>query len=435
MADTRCSTCSCAQFSGDGSANFCTVCGHPRSRHGGPAVEAPQAADVVSAPPREYGLRASLTDAERPPLSRPPQVEYGLRVSLDTQTPPTAAPASADPPRRRIRRWQLIAIGAGLLLIAVAASVAILTGRSGAVRGTPASRTAPITSPKPPAFTPMIGITGRVRSRPRLSVTPALDGGLWYQTERGDLNRLAAATGDVAYTFRTRMPALGLAVSGRSLEVLTQLAMVARDRGTGRPQGALALPAPPVCCGLTPAAGVQWEWLTSGLARIDLASGDITVQPSPAISGMAGDQTRLWLLGDGALTPVDTASGRLGTAVAVGGVDLRAIAVGADAMWGIGTRSSQPVVVRFDAGSGARQLVIPLPAAATAVAVSDGAVWLAMPGVGVQELDPSTNALTGDPVAVANPRSLLPAINDHLWVIGRAAGFATFTRLDLHPFR
>jgi hypothetical protein len=432
MVDTRCS-CSCVQFAGDQSASFCAVCGHPRAQHGGQAGASQQAADVVSAPQREYGIRVSLPGSDVAPVS-PPQVEYGLRVSLDAEAASAAAPAQVDPPRRRIRPWHLIAMAAGALLIAIAGGIAILNGGSGAARA-PAARSAAITSHPPPVFAPSIGITAKVKSKPGLSVTPALNGGLWYQTERGNLTRLAADTGDVAYGFRTRMPALGLAVSGRSLEVLTQVAVVVRDRGTGRPQRALALPAPPVCCGLTAAGGVQWEWLASGLARIDLASGAITVQPSPVVSGMAGDQARLWLLGDGSLTPVDTASGQLSAAVAVGDVDLRAIALGADAMWGIGKRGSQPVVVRFDPDSGARQLVIALPAVASAVTVSDGAVWLAMPTIGLKELDPSTNSLTGDPIAVVHPRWLLPATNDQLWVIGRAAGFSTFTRLDLHPSR
>jgi hypothetical protein len=34
---------------------------------------------------------------------------------------------------------------------------------------------------------------------------------------------------------------------------------------------------------------------------------------------------------------------------------------------------------------------------------------------------------------VAHPIRLIPANNDRLWVIGRASGFTTFTRLDLHP--
>jgi hypothetical protein len=193
------------------------------------------------------------------------------------------------------------------------------------------------------------------------------------------------------------------------------------------------LPAPAVCCGLTAAAGAQWAWLRSGLARIDFTAGAIGVQPSPAVLGMAGDETRLWLLGDGSLIAVDAASGRPKAAVATGDVGLHAIAIGAGALWGIGRRGSQPVLVRFDADSGARQLVVQLPAAANAVAVSDGAVWLALRGIGVQEFDPSTNSLTGDPIAVAHARRLLPAINDRLWVIGRASGFATFARLDLQP--
>ena len=151
------------------------------------------------------------------------------------------------------------------------------------------------------------------------------------------------------------------------------------------------------------------------------------------MTGMAGDQSRLWLLGDGTLIPVDAASGRPQAPVTVGDVRLRAIAVGAEAIWGIGTHDSAPVLVRYDLDSGEQQVVIPLPRPATAVAVSDRAVWIAIAGIGVQELDPSTNSLAGQPVAIAHPLSLLPATNDRLWVVGRAHGVTTFTRLDLHP--
>ena len=431
VADTRCSTCSCARFTGGADAGFCAVCGHPRAQHGGQAGETQRAADVVAAPPHEveYGLRVSLTAAAFAP---PPPVEYGLRVSIDDAVTAGTLAESSDARRPRIRAWYLVAGAAvGLLLIAAAAAIVILTGGSGAARR--AAAVDPATSHQPPLFAPTIGITARVSSKPGVVVTPARDGGLWYQTPHGNLTRLAAETGDVAYAFQTRLPALGLAISGRSLEVLTQAAVVERDRGTGRAQRSLPLPAPPVCCGLTAAAGVRWLSLTSGLARIDLSSGAITVQPSLATTGMAGDQTRLWLLGDGTLIPVDTAGGRPEAPVTVGDVRLRAIAVGAEAIWGIGTRRSAPVLVRFDPDSGVRQLVIPLPRAATAVAVSDRAVWLAIAGIGVQELDPSTNSLVGDPVAIAHPLSLLPATNDRLWVVGQARGVTTFTRLDLHP--
>jgi hypothetical protein len=430
--DTRCSTCSCARFSGGADAGFCAVCGHPRAQHGGRAGESQPVADVVAAPPHEveYGLRVSLTGGDAP-VPRTPPVEYGLRVSLDDARTAGTLPESAGARRPRIRVWYLVAVGVVVLLIAAAAAIVILTGGSGAARRTAAA--APATSHRPPVFAPRIGITARVRSKPGVVVTPARDGGLWYQTPHGKLTRLAAETGDVAYAFPTRLPTLGLAISGRSLEVLTQAAVIERDRGTGRAQRSLPLPAPPVCCGLTAAAGVHWQWLTSGLARFDLSAGAITVQPSPAITGMAGDQTRLWLLGDGTLIPVDAASGRPQAPVTVGDVRLRAIAVGADAIWGIGRRGSAPVLVRFDPDSGARQLVIPLPHVATAVALSDRAVWLAIAGVGVQEIDPSTNSPVGDQVGVANPLSLLPAVHDRLWVVGRARGVTTFTRLDLHP--
>jgi hypothetical protein len=396
---------------------------------GAPAGESQSAADVVAAPSHEveYGLRVSLTGGAAAVPETPPPVEYGLRVSLDDAVAADSLPESAG--ARRIRAY-LVAVTVVVLLVPAAAAIMMLAGGSGTAHRPAPS--APATSHRPPAFAPAIGITARVRSRPGVVVTPARDGGLWYQTPRGNLTRLAAETGHVAYAFQTRLPALGLAISGRSLEVLTQAAVVERDRGTGRAQQSLPLPAPPVCCGLTAATGVHWQLLMSGLARIDLSSGAITVQPSPALTGMAGDQTRLWLLGDGTLIPVDAASGRPQAPVTVGDVRLRSIAVGAEAIWGIGSRGSAPVLVRFDPDSGVRQLVIPLPGPATAVAVSDRAVWLAIAEVGVQELDPSTNTLVGDPVAVGHPLSLLPATNDRLWVVGRERGVTTFTRLDLH---
>ncbi|MDX6494285.1 MAG: hypothetical protein QOE17_271 [Gaiellales bacterium] len=395
-------------------------------QRGAPAGESQHVADVVAAPPQEveYGLRVSLTGGggAAAPETTPP-VEYGLRVSPEDAVTPDA--------RRPGIRAYLLAVIVVVLLVPAAAAIMTLTGGSGTAHR--AATAAPTTSHRPPVFAPTIGITARVSSKPDVVVTPARDGGLWYQTQRGNLTRLAAETGDVAYAFQTGLPALGLAISGRSLEVLTQAAVVERDRGTGRAQQSLPLPAPTVCCGLTAAAGVHWLSLTSGLARIDISSRAITVQSSPAISGMAGDQTRLWLLGDGTLIPVDAASGRPQTPVTVGDVRLHAIAVGAEAIWGIGTRGSSPVLVRFDADSGTRQLVIPLPGLATAVAVSDRAVWLAIAGIGVQELDPSTNSPVGDPIAVSHPLSLLPATKDRLWVVGRARGVTTFTRLDLHP--
>jgi hypothetical protein len=399
---------------------------------GAPAGESPSAADVVAAPSHEveYGLRVSLTGGAAAVPETPPPVEYGLRVSLDDAVAPDSLPESAGARRSRIRAY-LVAVTVVVLLVPAAAAIMMLAGGSGTAHRPAPS--APATSHRPPAFAPAIGITARVSSRRGVVVTPARDGGLWYQTPRGNLTRLAAETGDVAYAFSTRLPALGLAISGRSLEVLTQTAVVERDRGTGRAQRSLPLPAPPACCGLTSAAGVDWQWLTSGLARIDLSAGAITIQPSPAVTDMAGDQTRLWLLGDGTLVPVDVVSGRPQAPVTLGDVRLHAIAVGAEAIWGIGRRGSAPVLVRFDSDSGARQLVIPLPGLATAVAVSDRAVWLAIAGIGVQELDPSTNSLVGDPVAVAHPLSLLPATKDRLWVVGRARGVTTFTRLDLHP--
>jgi hypothetical protein len=431
VADTRCSDCACTQFAGGDGAWFCAHCGHLRVHHGTQGQSAGIAGpDVVSAPaaqPAEFGLRASL--AANDPTPATPQGEFGVRVSLDPTRADAAAAVPSGPPVPR-RAWLLAAMGVVVVLMLAAAALAIVSRGSG--EGRHAAVAGVATSHRPPIFAPSIGIAAQVTSRPGVTATPARDGGLWYQTPHGNLTRLAADTGRVAYAFRTSLPAVGLAIGGRSLDVLTQTAVEQRDRGTGRRQQSLLLPAPPICCGLTAAAGMLWQPLTTGLARIDLASSAVTVQPSPVVTALAGDQTRLWLLGGGRLIAVDPATGRPGQSVSAGDVKLRSIAVGADAIWGIGRRGSAPVVARFDAGSGALQLVMPLPAAATAVAVADRAVWLALAGVGVQELDPSTNSLAGLPDGITGVVSLLPATHDRLWAVARRAGMTMFTRIDLH---
>jgi len=405
VADMRCTACSCVEFLGQLEASFCARCGHPRTDHGGARASHAQV-DVVAAPS---------------PPSPPRQVEYGLRVSPDQQ--PSERAATSSPERRR-RGRTLAGSAVVVLAVAVAAAGFIATRGSGGA--------GPETSPKPPAFEPVVAITSRATAPSGLAATPAKDGGLWYQMGTGDLTRLAAASGRVAYAFPARGAALGMVVSGRTVELLTRSALVERDRGDGSVPRSLALPSSAVCCGPVVAAGALWIPLSSGLARVDLSSGAVGVRPAAAVAGLAGDDTRLWLLGDAGLVPVDIASGRTKNAVALGGLRADAIAVGADAVWAIGEQGGGPVVVRLDPDTGARQIAVALPVAASAVAVVDGAVWIALPGIGVQELDPSTNLLVGKPVAVADPVTLLPA-GDSLWVVGHHGATATFARIDLHP--
>ncbi len=443
---TGCARCDCTGMSGEPGARYCASCGHPADAHlPQPAgnVEPAAPAEAVAPPPAapvdppqvEYGLRISLGQPPPPAAEPPPppvEATEAEQPGIPVATPPPAPSDRAAAGGGRSPALYLIIAAVVLLLIAAAVAIAISRGRSDSPSGA-ASPGSTATSQQPPAFSPSIAVTANIESNGGVAATPALDGGLWYQTPTGNLTRLAARDGSVAYAFPSHEIAFGLAVAGRSVLVLTSSAVVARDRGTDRRTQTLPIPSQPVCCGLTKAAGVQWEWLASGLARIDLSAGTVGVQPGTPVIGMAGDDRRLWMIGQGMLIPVDTASGRLGTLISLGAIKPHAIAVGAEAVWVVGKRGSTPVIARYDPDSGKRQLVIPLPARARDVAIAEGAVWVSMAGIGVQELDPSTNSLTGQPIAVARAGSLLPSAGDRLWAVGYRGSRVTFTRIDLHP--
>jgi hypothetical protein len=336
-----------------------------------------------------------------------------------------------EPERRPLGPYLIAAVVILLLLLGGGAAAIVLRGNDSNDHAQ-SNAVIPATSPKPPSFAPSVNVTARVRSKPGFAVIPAKNGGLWYQTQTGNLTRLDD-TGHVAYEFSTRAPAFGLAVAGRTLVVLTKSALIGRDRGTGLIQSVVSLPTAPVCCDPVEADGTSWVALSSGLARIDPATGSVTVQPVASLTDLASDGTTLWALAGSSLVAVDLDGNSAGTLVHLGTFYPVSIAVGADALWATGDDGGQPEVMRLDAGTGHRELGIKLPAAATAVAVTDGAVWLAIPGLGVQELDPSTNELVGSPIAAAHPVSLLPASNHLLWIEQFHNGTTTFRRLDLHP--
>jgi hypothetical protein len=441
-----CASCDCPELVGEPGARFCARCGHPVGLH--------HAAASVTAPPPavEYGLAVSELEKQAAAATAP-VAEYGLRVRPPTAQiaadpvpgvapPPIAAvqqaPATARRARRQTRSVPRPAVAAAaLFVVAIAAAAVYLTTRS--THSHAATRPAPVvpTSPRPPSFAPVVSVTAHAASRPGLVATPAHDGGLWYQSPTGNLTRLATADGGIAYAFATHQPARGLVISSHTLIVVTADAVIERDRGNGRLRQTLPLPAPPGCCPPIESGASIWITLRTGLARLNLADGQITEQPTArAATGLAVAGSRVWLMTANQLSAVDPVTGKPGAPRALRGFTADAIAAGAGAVWAIGSRHGQPQLLRLDDHSGRPQLSVPLPAAATAVAVEDGAVWLAMPGVGVQEFDPSTNRLVGTPVAIAHPTALLAAGNDRLWVMGTTrAGRATFTRLELHPSR
>ena len=65
------------------------------------------------------------------------------------------------------------------------------------------------------------------------------------------------------------------------------------------------------------------------------------------------------------------------------------------------------------------------------MAAAGGAIWLALAGQGVRELDPSVNRLAGATITLPDQNALLSIRPDQLWSVREAAGRASFTRIDL----
>jgi hypothetical protein len=78
-------------------------------------------------------------------------------------------------------------------------------------------------------------------------------------------------------------------------------------------------------------------------------------------------------------------------------------------------------------------LVIAVPSAVRAMAATGGAIWLALTGQGVRELDPSRNRLAGSRIGLSDQDALLATRPDQLWAVRLAAQRASFTRIDLTP--
>jgi hypothetical protein len=353
---------------------------------------------------------------------------------------PSTPPGSA-------RKWRAIRIGSIVVLVvglAVLAAIAAYVLATGDDTTSPEPTQTVPSSAKPPAFDPHTGLTLRIPSSAGLVATPAADGGLWYQTNRSNLTRLSADTGKTSYAFNGTPHNVGLQLTGRSLSVLraeqSRGLLISRDRGNGHVTQSVRLPAAPSCtaasagdCGPIQAGDALWVSLETGLARIAGPPGGVTVQRMPRVRAMASGDQQLWVLTNNAVSQIDTQSGQVTRRYQLP-TDFRAerIAVGADAVWAIGDKAGRPVILRMDPASGDLHTV-PLPAPATSIAVEDRAVWVTMGDAGIQELDPSTNKLAGSPQTLSDATNLLPAGNDHLWVVRSRGNASVLTRLDLNP--
>jgi hypothetical protein len=345
------------------------------------------------------------------------------------------APARDRVARDR-RRAGRLAIAALMLPIVVAAVIGLVMWLQGDSGG---SAPAPAVSRRPPAFTVSTTVAATAPAAHGIAVAAAGNGGLWYQAAGGSVTRLAATDGSVNYTFASVRPALGMAVSGGSLMLLVNgpagPELVFRDRGSGKVQSRLPLPGaagcstPATSCAPLVANGQIWAALAGGVARIDNQRATLT--PVTGVLAIAGSTRRVWALTPISIVALSAEDGHVLGATRLSGLVPSVIAAGAGAVWVAGTRAGHPQLLRFDGPPGRPPQVIALPAPAAAMAAAGGAIWLAIAGQGVRELDPSVNRLAGAAITLPDQNALLSIRPDQLWSVREAAGRASFTRIDL----
>ena len=388
-------------------------------------VDDPRFALLTAREPSEHGLRIDpATGAVPPPQPGPPPAPSVVRA-------PARDRVASD--RRRAGRLAIAALMLPIVVAAVIGLVMWLQGDSGG------SAPAPAVSRRPPAFTVSTTVAATAPAPHGIAVAAAGNGGLWYQAAGGAVTRLAATDGSVNYTFSSVRPAMGLAVSGGSLLSLVNgpagAKLVFRDRGSGKVESRLPLPgaalcsAPATACAPLVAGGQIWAALAGGVARIDNERATLT--PVAGVLAIAGSSRRVWALTSTSVVALSAADGHVLGATRLSGLVPGVIAAGAGAVWVAGTREGHPQLLRFDGPPGRSPQAIALPAPASALAAAGGAIWVALAGQGVRELDPSVNRLAGATITLPDQNALLSIRPDQLWSVREAAGRASFTRIDL----
>lgn len=393
-------------------------------------VDDPRFALLSAREPSEHGLRIDpATGRVPPPPPAPPAAPAVVQA-------PARDRVTGDRVARDRRRAGRLAIAALMLPIVVAAGIGIVMWLQGDSGG---SAPAPARSRRPPAFTVSTTVAATAPAAHGIAVAAAGNGGLWYQATGGSVTRLAATDGSVNYAFRSARPALGMAVSGGSLLVLVNgpagAELVYRDRGSGKVQSRLPLPGaagcstPATACAPVVANGQIWAALAGGVARIDNQRASLT--PVAGVLAIAGSSRRVWALTPTSIVALSATDGHVLGATRLSGLVPGAIAAGAGAVWVAGTRDGHPQLLRFDGPPGRAPQAIALPAPASAMAAAGGAIWLALAGLGVRELDPSVNRLGGATITLPDQNALLSIRPDQLWSVREVEGRATFTRIDL----
>lgn len=388
-------------------------------------VDDPRFALLTAREPSEHGLRIDPATGRVPlPPPGPPAVPVVVRA-------PTRDRVASD--RRRAGRLAIAALVFPILVAAAIGIVMWLQSDSGNSAPTPA------VSPRPPAFAVSTTVAATAPAPNGIAVAAAGNGGLWYQATGGAVTRLTATNGSVNYTFAAARPALGLTVSGGSLLSLVNgpagAELVFRDRGSGQVQSRLPLPGTPVCatpataCAPLVADGQIWAALAGGVARIDNERATLT--PVTGVLAVAGSSSTVWALTPTSIVSLSAGDGHVLGETRLSGLTPSVIAAGAGAVWVAGTRDGHPQLLRFDGPPGRPPQVIALPAPAAAMAAAGGAIWLALAGQGVRELDPSVNRLAGATITLPDQNALMSIRPDQLWSMREAAGRASFTRIDL----
>jgi hypothetical protein len=296
-------------------------------------------------------------------------------------------------------------------------------------------------SERPPIFTVSTAVRAKARADAGLAVTPAGNGGLWYQAAGHPLTRLAAADGSVNYRFPAAQAALGLAVAGQSVLAVSETPagalLISRDRGTGEVTSRVPLPGTPACgpfasaCDPVVADGAAWIALDDGIARVD--GGRATLISIPGARELVSGGRRLWALTPTSLYRLDPATGRVTGRSSLHGFVPASLAAGAGAVWVAGAKDGHPVMLRYDGPPGRRPLSVPMPSPVRAMAASDGALWVALESGGVRELDPSRNRLAGASIDLPTQDALLSTRPGQIWAVRLDGGSAALTRLDLTP--
>ncbi|HEY0386815.1 MAG TPA: hypothetical protein VGC71_00085 [Gaiellales bacterium] len=415
----------------------------------------PREPPAAGAPPKSSDVVVEGVEDPRFPLLAAEWPEYGLRIDPSSgRTPPSAppeqpppavvqAPARAPDASARRRAARAVTFGAILPMLVVAAIGGTLLYRS-TTGGASSPHRMRHTSAPPPAFTVSTTVTAHAAAPSGIAVAGAGNGGLWYQAAGGALTRLASTDGHVSYRFSTGSPALGLAVSGDSLLTVTNTpaggALVAHARGSGAVTSRAPLPGTPVCgfaaaagCDPAVANGAAWVALDEGVARVE--AGRATLIPVPGVRAVTSGGRRIWAITATELYRLDPSGGRVLGRSSLRGLAPVAMAAGAGAVWVAGTRDGRSVVLRFDGPAGRKPLTISMPSAVRAIVATEHAVWAALEGGGVRELDPSRNRLAGTAVGLPDADALLVARPGQLWAVRLRDGRAAFTRIDLTPTR